>query len=132
MKKFLFLIFGFFILAACSVIKTYDEIDYKKLNSMFKNKDSFILFINSDMCDECYKYGVTLNRAIDKYNVEVKAINLSLLSKKERSSLASVVSISAAPSLVFVEKGEEKDRISGDAKYSKTVEKFKEYNYIKE
>lgn len=99
---------------------------------MVKNKESFVLFINSDWCEECNKYGVTLNKVIDKYNIDVKSINLSLLSKKEKSSLASVISISEAPALVFVEKGKEKDEVFGDIKYSKTVNKFKENNYIKE
>ncbi len=132
MKKFLLFILGFLFLTACSVIKTYDEIDYNKLDKMLKAKDNFVLFVNSDSCSECKKYEVTLNKIIDRYNIDVKAVNLSLLSKKEKTSFVSIISVSDTPSLVFVEKGVEKDRIAGNVKYSKILEKFKENNYIKE
>ena len=133
MKK---IILAFFILflCGCGVIKTYDEISYKELNSMLDKKENFILFIGSSTCSACSSYKITLNRVIKKYGIDIKYIDLSKLSEKEEGDVTSKFPISGTPVTIFIEKGVENDtynRIKGDVRYSKIVSKLKENGYVK-
>lgn len=132
--KGIILIVVLFLFTACSVVKICDEINYKQLDSMIDNKEDFVLFIGSDGCLNCREYKMTLNRVIERYNLDVKYINISKLSKKEKEFLNSRFSFSKTPVTLFIKSGKEKDvynRINGNAKYSKIVSKFKENDYIK-
>lgn len=114
--------------------KTYKEISYKELTNMLNQKQSFILFIGSDTCSACSSYKETLNEVISKYGTDVKYIDLHKLSEKEESDVISQFPITGTPTTVFITNGKEKDtynRIVGNAKNSKIVEKFKENGYIK-
>lgn len=123
------------MLTGCFGKTTYDEISYSKLNEMIDDKENFILFIGSSTCSACAAYEITLNDIIKEYNVDVKYIDLSKLSHDDESSLVSEFPISGTPTTVFITNGEEEDthnRIDGNAKKSKIVEKFKENGYIKD
>lgn len=133
MKGF-FLIIALLFFTACSALKMCDEINYKQLDSMIENKADFVLYVGSDGCLKCREYKLTLNTVIEKYNLDVKYINMSKLSKKERELFSSKLSVSKTPVTLFIDNGKEKDvynRINGNAKYSKIVAKFKENDYIK-
>lgn len=134
MKKIILLI-GIIFLAACSSVKTYDEINYKDLNNMLKNKNDFVLFIGSSKCSHCKEYEVSLNKIIGEYNLDIKYIDITKLSEEQYSELTSKIPISGTPTTVFIEDGEEKDtynRIVGSVKYSKILEKLKDNNYVKD
>lgn len=134
MKKLLLVILIIFI-SGCSALKTYDEISYKKLNNMLNKKESFILFIGSSTCSACSSYKVTLNEVVKKYGVDIKYIDLSKLSSKEKGDVTARFPISGTPATIFIEKGVEKDtynRIDGNVRYSKIVKKLKENGYVKE
>ena len=134
MKKIFLLVMIIFI-SGCSALKTYDEISYKKLNSTLDKKENFILFIGSSTCSACSSYKITLNKVVKKYGVDIKYIDLSKLSSKEKGDVTAKFPISGTPATLFIEKGEEKDtynRIDGNVRYSKIVEKLKENGYVKE
>lgn len=133
MKKIIFICL--LLLAGCSIVKTYDEISYKQFNYMLNKKQSFVLFIGSTECEACSKYKVTLNKVISKYNLDIKYIDLAKLSEKNKGELISKFPISGTPTTIFIEKGKEKDtynRIDGNVKYSKIIQKLKDNKYIKE
>ncbi len=135
MRKILLLVLGIFLLTGCSSVKTYDEISYKELNNMLNKKEDFILFIGSATCSACNNYKVTLNKVIEKYNVDIKYIDLSKLSEEDEGKLMAKFPISGTPTTVFIENGEENDtynRINGSVKYSKIVDKLKKNKYIKD
>ena len=134
MKKILLVILILFI-SGCGVLKTYDEISYKKLNNMLDKKESFILFIGSSTCSACSSYKITLNKVVKRYGVDIKYIDLSKLSSKEKGDVTARFPISGTPATIFVVFGEEKDtynRIDGNVRYSKIIEKLKENGYVKE
>lgn len=134
MKKILVLIVAVFLLTGCGST-TYDEISYDELDKMIEEKQDFILFIGSNTCSACANYKITLNNVIEKYGVDVKYIDMAKLSDTEESKLVSKFPIKGTPTTVFIKDGEEEDshnRIEGNAKNSKIVEKFKENGYIKE
>ena len=82
MKKVSLLLFSIIILmVGCSnKLTTYKEINYKKLNEMFANKEDFILYVGSSECPKCALYTMALKRVIKKYQVEVYYIdNINLM-----------------------------------------------------
>ena len=102
---------------------------------MIENKEDFILCMGSGTCSACGAYEITFNDIIKEYNVDVKYIDISKLSDEEEGSLTSKFPISGTPTTVFITDGEEEDthnRIDGNARNSKIVEKFKENGYIKD
>ena len=134
MKKILLLFIIIFI-GGCSAVKTYDEIGYKKLSNMIDKKENFILFIGSSTCSACSSYKITLNKIVKKYGVDIKYIDLSKLSDKEKGDVSAKFPISCTPATIFIEKCIEKDtynRIVGNVRYSKVVKKLKENGYVKE
>lgn len=134
MKKLVILMTILFMMTGCSKT-TYDEISYSELNEMIENKEDFILFIGSSTCSACAAYEITLNDIIKEYNVDVKYIDLSELSDEDESALVSEFPITGTPTTVFITDGDEEDthnRIDGNAKKSKIIEKFEENGYIKD
>lgn len=122
-------------ICGCSALKTYDEISYKKLNNMLDKKENFILFIGSSTCSACSSYKITLDKVIKKYGVDIKYIDLSKLSDKEKGDVTAKFPISGTPTTIFIENGVENDtynRIDGNVRYSKIVDKLKENGYVKE
>lgn len=135
MKKIIILLIPLLLIVCGCTNKTYDEISYDKLNTMLKNKESFILFIGSKTCTHCDAFKVTLNKVIKDYGVDVKYIDISKLDDEQLSSLQGKFPFSGTPTTVFVTKGSEKNtynRIEGEKEYSKVVEVFKKNKYIKE
>ena len=76
MKKVSLLLFSIIILmVGCSnKLTTYKEINYKKLNEMFANKEDFILYVGSSECPKCALYTMALKRVIK--NIKLKFIIL--------------------------------------------------------
>ena len=112
---------------------SYDEISYSELQDLIDNKESFPLVIASATCSACNSYRPTLEKFIEKYNVDVKYIDLDKLTDKEESDLMNEFPITGTPTTVFVEDGEEKDtynRIVGNKKFSQTEEAYRENGYI--
>lgn len=119
-------------LTGCGGPKTYDEVSYQELNNMIKDKQDFILMIGAESCSACKSYKFVLNKIIEKYKIDIKYIDNDKLSDDEYADLQSNFYFTATPTTVFVENGKETDRITGNQKYSKTLEKMKEKKYIKE
>ena len=137
MKKifaFILIIVSSFLIIGCSP-KTYDEISYNELNTMLKNKESFILLVGRDDCSACQSYKPTIEKVIQDYKLDVKYINTNTLSEEENAELLSNFYLTGTPQTIFVVKGKEKDRltrVNGSQKYSKVVEIMKKNGYIKE
>ncbi|NLL44986.1 MAG: thioredoxin family protein [Mollicutes bacterium] len=136
MKKVSLLLFSIIILmVGCSnKLTTYKEINYKKLNEMFANKEDFILYVGSSECPKCALYTMALKRVIKKYQVEVYYIDIYKLNVEEQDELADKFNLDGVPMTLFIVDGEEKtpsNRIRGNQTYDKIVASFKKNNYIK-
>lgn len=138
MKKIIIsviVVIGAICLSGCGGPKTYDEISYNDLTEMLEKKENFVLFIGSETCSACSAYKITINKIVENYGTDIKYIDISKLSDKENSELTSNFPFTGTPTTVFITKGQEKDtynRINGNEKYSKVVEKLKDNGYIKE
>ncbi len=120
-----------FTLTGCGAPKTYDEISYKELEAMIKEKQDFILFIGAETCSACKSYKVTVNELVKNNGVDIKYIDNDKLTEEEYADLMSNFYTTATPTTVFVKDGKETDRIIGNKKYSSLEKTLKEKGYIK-
>ena len=121
-------------LTGCSP-KTYNEISYQDLTDMLNNKEDFVLVIGSETCSACQSFRPTMEKVIKKYNLDIKYIDISKLSEEDESELVSKFAFSGTPTTIFITNGKEENthnRIVGNEKYSKVVEKLTKNGYIKE
>lgn len=134
MKKIIITLLIIVGLTGCGVT-TYKEITYDEFKSKIENKEDFILFIGSETCSACSAYKFTVNKIVENYHLKINYIDISKLSDSELGELKSVVNFNGTPTTAFITNGKEdknKKRIVGNQKYSKVVQKFKDYGYIKE
>lgn len=134
-KYFVLVISFMFILCACTKSNSHiKEISLKDLKTKINNKESFALYIGNENCSHCVAYLPTLEEVLDKYNITVYHLDNSKLSTNELSKLKEYVNITGTPTIAFLVKGEEEStlyRITGEASYDTTVQKFKDAGYIK-
>lgn len=137
MKKALIILTSILILfsiSGCGKITSYNEISYEKLNEMLKNKENFVLIIGSSTCSACKAYKLTLDQVIEKYQLDIKYIDIAKLDDNQVSELRSNFPFQGTPATIFITKGQEKDtqnRIKGNEKFSKIVKMLKKNKYIK-
>lgn len=138
MKKILlitFIVANLFILTGCMGPKTYEEISFSELKDKIENKEDFILFIGSETCSACSAYKITINKIIENYGLDVKYIDLDKVGENDYNYVKDIAYFTGTPATVFIENGKEskdKEKISGNVKYSKVVKTLKEYGYIEE
>lgn len=123
-----------FLLVGCSNgLSTYNEINYDEYSNMIENSEDFILYLGSANCSHCMDFKPTLEKVIKKYQIDVKYVDISLLSSKEYAVLKNKTKLQGTPTVVFVKKGivQTSPKIVGALSYDKTVKIFKESGYIK-
>jgi len=137
MKKILIVmafIGSIFLLAGCGGPKTYEEISFGELKQKIENKEDFILFIGSETCSACSAYKITLNKIIENYGLDVKYIDLDKIGEEDYSYVRKLAYFTGTPATVFIKDGKEdkeKERITGNVKYSKAIKILTENGYIK-
>ena len=137
MKKLAVVILSLFMLTGCfGKTTTYQEVSFSKLESMFKNKESFSLFIGSSECSHCQSYEPKLNAVIKVNKLKVYYINVANLSIDEYNKLDSYAPFSGTPYTVFIEKGKVKEidgqiyAIDGDRDIEYIEKMFKKNGYM--
>lgn len=119
-------------LVGCGGPKTYDEISFSELNTMLDNKEDFVLFIGAESCSACKSYKLTINKIVENNKMDIKYIDNDKLSEEEYAKLMSHFYFTATPTTVLVKNGKEKERITGNKKYSQVEQILKDEKYIKE
>ena len=136
MKKFLICLFIFLLcITGCGSNKTgkYDEISYAEYVELKDNKESFPLVIGRTGCSACAMFKETMESFIEKYNVDIKYIDISKLTKEESNMLASEINFESTPTTVFFKDGKQTSvyyRIVGSAVISDVVSAYKRMGYI--
>lgn len=138
MKKILLTL----LVAICAVFsvgcgsRTYKTITFDEYKQKIDNKESFILFIGSETCSHCSDFKKTINKVLEKYDVEINYIDISSFSGEESLKFNSMVKYTGTPTTVFYENGVEEhasyNRINGARSYSEVVKALKNNGYIKE
>lgn len=132
--KILFCVISIFLLVGCgNKITTVDEIDYDKYSTMIENKEDFILYLGSANCSHCSDFKPVLEKVIQKYQIDVKYVDVSLLDNKQYAVLQNKTKLQGTPTVVFVKDGivQTSPKVVGSLSYDKTVAIFEESGYIK-
>ena len=117
---------------------TYKNIKMLNINELkekIDNKDSFVLVISKDDCPHCIAYLPVLDKVGSQYNLKFYDISTSNLSDEDRTYLRNIANISGTPTTIFIEEGVEKNttnRLVGDTKEYRIIEKLKAMGYINE
>lgn len=110
------------------------KLTLEELESMIKNKESFILVITQTDCSHCIAYKPTLVEVLEETSQIAYEIDIQPLAKDEKERVYNIARVSGTPTTVFIEDGEEKDtsyRLIGSVSASKLKERLKETGYIK-
>lgn len=121
------------ILCGCSSSKI-KEITYNDLVKSIENKETFILEIVQDGCSNCEAFSPKFKKIVDKYELDVKSLNLSKLSKEDSPKLNNLFKITGTPTVLFITKGKEEyiyRRIVGDVSEDIIITKLTKAGYIK-
>ena len=105
------------------------------LKDKIDNHESFVLIISRDDCSHCIAYLPVVNKVGEKYGITFYDISQTGLSDDDLTYLRNVANISGTPTTVFIIDGEEKNtdnRLKGEAKEYRLVEKLKAMGYIDE
>ena len=116
----------------------YKHINMLKISDLkekIDNKDSFILIISQDQCSHCKAYLPVMDKIAEQYNISIFDISLTGLSSEDSTYLNSIATVSGTPTTIFITDGVEKttsNRLNGDVKEYRVIEKLKALGYINE
>jgi len=135
-KKFFIFLIGFMFLfcTGCSKnLSGYHEISFNEYKKMIENKESFPLVIGSSTCSACSIFKPTMEKFISKYQVDVRYIDISKLSKEEKNYLGSNLNFESTPTTIFFEDGEQTSvyyRLVGSESLTNVINAYKKMGYI--
>lgn len=132
--KYLFIILALFFLVGCSKSSKLEDIDYTEYKNLINNKENFVLEVMRDGCGHCASLKPKLESVASKYDVNVKVINLALLSDEDYIEFTKEIGTAATPTVIFYKNGVEKSvatRIIGSVSEEKIINKFKDNGIIK-
>ena len=112
------------------------EINVKELKEKIDNKETFILVVTRTDCSHCEAFKPVLKDVYKEYNITGYEINTANIAKEDESLYTDLVpNIEGTPTTVFFKNGEEttvSNRIKGEVKRDKVVNRLKSLGYIEE
>jgi len=112
------------------------KLDINDIIEKIENKDSFVLCISSTECSHCASYKPKLDKISKQYDLDIFYIDVNIYSKEELDNLKNYISIDkSTPVTAFIIDGKETtvgNRIIGNAKLEKIIEKLKINGFISE
>ncbi len=132
MKKILISLFGILLLTGCTS-SGLKEISYDDLVKKIKdNKETFVLYVGSKTCSHCQEFRPRLEKAINKYKLDVYYIDMADLSNAKYNAVMNKIRGEGTPTTVYIVDGkvEDEPRIPGARDYDTIVDFFKEIGYI--
>ena len=119
------------MITGCSNNNTVTEINFKDLEEKINNKDSFILEVIQTGCSHCEEFSprfraVLKTNNLEAYSINIYNLNIYNLSDEERKEFNDLVTISGTPTVIFFDKGKEKNKISGAVSNEKLEEELKD------
>ena len=134
-KFFIFIVLLLLCVTGCgsNKLKGYDEINYDEYVKLKESNASFPLVIGRTGCSACAMFKETMTSFIEKYDIDVKYIDVSKLTKEESNMLASEINFDSTPTTIFFKNGKQTSvyyRIVGAATASDVVNSYKRMGYI--
>ena len=115
--------------------KNIKKLNINELKEKIDKKDSFVLVISKDDCTHCIAYLPVLDKVGSQYGLTFYDISTTNLSDEDKTYLRNIANISGTPTTIFIEDGVEKNttnRLVGDTKEYRIIEKLKAMGYINE
>lgn len=116
--------------------KRVEEISYTTFFEKWNNKDSFVLVISKTDCRFCELYLPKVEQIAKDYKLKIYYVNVDKFTAEESDSFSEYIDYnSSTPTTVFITNGEEEsklNRINGNVKSEKIIDKLKKTGYIKE
>ena len=137
MKRLLKILFALpivLLMAGCNSSKGYNEIDFSKFEKMLDEKKSFVLVVGSATCSACSTYQITMEQIISDYNLDVKYIDISKLTDKEKAKIDAKTHFNySTPVTVFFKKGnlDNSSTLRGAHNAKNVIKKLTKNGYIK-
>lgn len=138
MKRLLLILIGIIFIVGCSFkLSTYESINYNRLETMMKNKESFILYIGSTNCSHCQNFKPTLEAVIKDYQVKVYYLDVVDFKDADYTKLEKITTFEGGtPTILFIKKGVTNlgsgyNKIIGEQNKEYVISKFKFNGYIK-
>lgn len=106
----------------------------KMLKEKVDNKESFIMLVTRKGCSHCEDFLPVFINVLEKHDLTAYKLDLANLSQEEKEYLVSVANVTATPTTVFIEDGEEKtvvNRIVGATNKKRVEDRLKALKYIK-
>ncbi len=138
MRKTLFImlvIISGFVITGCDNKKDYlKTIDFKELQQMVNDKETFPLILTQTGCSHCLSFKPVYKSFLEEYQITSYELNLTNLTEEENSQLKSITGASGTPNIVFIKDGEETsalNRLVGEQSHGNLVSRFTNLEYIK-
>lgn len=108
-------------------------ITYNELNTLIKNKETFILLVSQTYCSHCIEFKPEFNEILKKYSLNAYVLEYNLLNQEDRASFDSIIDITGTPTTTFIQKGIEdtENRIEGDLGEEVITAHLKQAGFIK-
>lgn len=131
-KKFL----NFFILLIVIILTTgcknnLNRVEYKDINKMINDKETFILLVTQDSCSHCEEYTPRFKNILKKNNITAYNLNITYIDEKDYNDFKNKYDFKGTPTTMFFVKGEEAitARIIGAVNDSKIESSLKSQGY---
>jgi len=132
MKKILILISFIILLTGCVGPKTYQTINYKKLEKMLNDNESFVLVVGSATCQACNIYRRTMEEVIKEFSLMIYYVDVANFNNADIVKLDERFNIVYTPTTIIIIDGEEATgRIEGAANREEVVRLLQNYSFIK-
>ena len=128
-KKIKYLLIGILalILTGCSSSKVITDIDYRKLEEMIDNKESFILEVVQTGCSHCEEFSPRFKAVLKTNDEEAYSLNLYNMTDEERKKFNELTtSVSGTPTVLYFEDGKETSHKINGAVSNEKIEEFLE------
>ncbi len=116
-----------------NLISPLKKINYKDYQTMFEEKQDFILYLGAKTCSHCQAFKPTLEKIARKYNLDVYYLDVSTLSNDEYAIVKNKTFLTGTPTIVFVKGGvvQSEPRIEGEMSYNAALKLFKQSGFVK-
>lgn len=111
------------------------EISYNTFFKKMQKKDDFVLIVSKTNCQYCEMYLPKMKTIVKDYKLKVYYVEVDKFTAGESDSFSEYIDYyGSTPTTVFIKDGKEEsklNRINGNVKSDKIIEKLKKAGYIK-
>lgn len=129
--QLILLVITVFTLTGCT--NYLQKINYKELEKMIDNKETFILEITQDGCSHCEEFTPRLKSILEENKIKAYNLNITYIEEKDYEKLDEKYNLKGTPTTMFFKNGKEliNSRLTGSVSDSKIKAVLQGLDYIK-